>query len=93
MSIAEQIDWLKQHMLDQVDAGMAGFTIESQVLQFARVVVNACVGKMDVQHALDMHDHLQETGALQNMPCTDRLQHVYDYYHQWMELELATRYA
>ena len=93
MDTCKQIDWLKQQILDQVDAGMENFTMEERVLQFAKVVVNSCMGRIDVMHALDMHDHLHDIGALDNIKCKDRLQCLYEYFFQWVELELAVRYA
>ena len=39
MDTYKQIDWLKQQMLDQIDAGMEHFTMEQRVLEFAKVVV------------------------------------------------------
>jgi len=93
--IEEQIDWVKQQIMDQVDAGIENFTIlesgEGKLLEFCKVVVNSVVGKIDVSHALDYHGHLQDTGALQ--PGKDRIVCLIEYFVQWVELELARRYA
>ena len=89
--IEEQIDWVKQQIMDQVDAGMEHFTLDGKVLEFVKVVVNAVVGKIDVSHALDYCAHLQDAGALQ--PGKDRIACLTDYFVQCIELELARRYA
>ena len=44
-------------------------------------------------HALDMYDYLDEIGVLDNIKSKDRLQCLYNYFYNWIELELATRYA
>jgi len=87
----EQIDWVKQQIMDQVDAGIENFTLEGKVLEFAKVVVNSVVGKIDVSHALDYFYHLQDTGELR--PGKDRIICLIEYLVQWVELELARRYA
>jgi hypothetical protein len=97
MSIAEQIDWLKQHMLDQVDAAIESFTLvesgEEKTLTFSKVVVDSIINKIDVYNALDMYSYLQENGELEHIESTDRIQSLLDYFYAWIELELATRYA
>jgi len=91
----EQIDWVKQQIMDQVDAGIENFTIlesgDSKLLEFCQVVVNAIIGKIDVAHALDYFYYLQDNGALE--PSKDRLTALHDYFYKWIELELAKRYA
>ena len=89
--IEEQIDWVKQQIMDQVDAGIENFTLEGKVLEFAKIVVNSVVGKIDVSHALDYFYHLQDTGELR--PGKDRIICLIEYLVQWVELELARRYA
>jgi hypothetical protein len=89
--IEEQIDWVKQQIMDQVDAGIENFTLEGKVLEFAKIVVNSVVGKIDVSHALDYFYHLQDTGELR--PGKDRIICLIEYFVQWVELELARRYA
>jgi len=89
--IEEQIDWVKQQIMDQVDAGIENFALEGKVLEFAKVVVNSVVGKIDVSHALDYFYHLQDTGELR--PGKDRIICLIEYLVQWVELELARRYA
>lgn len=89
--IQEQIDWVKQQIMDQVDAGIENFTLDGKVLEFAKVVVNSVVGKIDVSHALDYYAYLQDTGDLR--VGKDRIACLIEYFVQWVELELATRYA
>jgi len=89
--IEEQIDWVKQQIMDQVDAGIENFTLEGKVLEFAKIVVNSVVGKIDVCHALDYFYHLQDTGEIR--PGKDRIICLIEYLVQWVELELARRYA
>jgi hypothetical protein len=97
MSIAEQIDWLKQHMLDQVDAAIESFALvesgEEKTLTFSKVVVDSIIHKIDVYNALDMYSYLQENGELEHIESTDRIQSLLDYFYAWIELELAMRYA
>jgi hypothetical protein len=96
-STADQIDWIKCKIKEQVDAAIESFTlVESgaqKTLQFSKVVVESIVHKMDVYNALDMHCYLQENGELNHIECTDRIQSLFDYFYAWIELELATRYA
>jgi hypothetical protein len=91
----EQIDWIKQQIMDQVDAGIEQFTLlesgEGKVLEFVKVVVNDIIGKIDVSHALNYFYHLQDTQQLQ--PGKDRMACLTEYFVQWVELELARRYA
>jgi hypothetical protein len=93
--IEAQIDWIKQCIADQVDAGIEHFTImesgEGKLLEFCKVVVNAIIGKIDVAHALDYFYYLQDNGGLE--PSKDRLTDLHDYFYKWIELELAKRYA
>lgn len=94
-AIEAQINWVKQHIMDQVDAGMENFAIaeagEVKLLEFTRVVVDAIVGKMDVQHAVCYCHHLQLHGALDSS--LDQLTALHHYFYDWIELQLATRYA
>ena len=94
-STIEQIDWIKSEIESQVDAGIENFTIlesgEGRLLEFAKVVVNSVIGKIDVSHALDYYGYLQDTGVLR--PGKDRITCLIEYFVQWIELELATRYA
>ena len=93
--IEEQIDWVKQQIMDQVDAGMEHLEImedeEGKVLEFCKEVVNSVVGKIDVSHALDYYGYLQDTGDLR--PGKDRIACLLEYLYKCTELELATRYA
>lgn len=94
--IEEQIDWVKQHIMDQVDAGIENFTIlesgEGKLLEFCKVVVESTVNRIDVKHALDMYSHIAATADTISTP-EDRIQCVFDYFNDWVELELARRYA
>ena len=91
----EQIDWVKQQIMDQVDAAIENFSVlecgEGKLLEFCKVVVNSVVGKIDVSHALDYFYHLQDTGHLR--PGKDRIICLIEYFNQFVELELARRYA
>lgn len=93
--IEEQIIWVKQQIMDQIDAGMEHLEImedeEGKVLEFCKEVVNTVVGKIDVCHALDYYGHLQDTGELR--PGKDRIACLTNYLYKCIELELATRYA
>jgi hypothetical protein len=94
-STIEQIDWIKQEIETQVDAGIENFTIlesgEGKLLEFCKVVVNSIIGKIDVMHALDYYAYLQDTGELP--PGKDRITCLIEYFYKWIELELARRYA
>ncbi|NBR26403.1 MAG: hypothetical protein EBU08_22000 [Micrococcales bacterium] len=93
-SPAAQIDWVKQHILDQVDAIVDNFTMNDPVklLQCSKVIVASVVDKIDIKHALDMYYHIMATVDAVSAP-QDRLQCVYDHFNDWIELELAKRYA
>ena len=94
-STIEQIDWIKSEIESQVDAGIENFTIlesgEGRLLEFAKVVVNSVIGKIDVSHALDYYGYLQDTGVLRTGK--DRITCLLEYFYQWIELELAKRFA
>ena len=91
----EQIDWIKNEIESQVDAGIEQFTIlesgEGKLLEFCKVVVTSIIGKIDVAHALDYFYYLRDNGELE--PSKDRLTDLHDYFYKWIELELARRYA
>jgi len=91
----EQIEWIKQQIVDQVDAGVEQFTVlesgDSKLLEFSRVVVDSIVGKIDVQHVLNYFYHLQDNGDLPMGK--DRIDCVSQYLYDWIALELARRYA
>jgi hypothetical protein len=95
IELLHQIDWVKNEIMDQVDAGIENFTLvesgEGKVLEFCKVVVNSVVGKIDVAHALDYCAYLQDTGELRTGK--DRIACLLEYFVQWTELELAKRYA
>jgi hypothetical protein len=90
-----QIDWIKRNIKAQVDAGIEGFTLmesgESKLLEFAKVVVKSVINKLTVGDALDYFYHLQDTGELR--PGKDRIVCLNECLVQWIELELAKRYA
>ena len=90
-----QIDWIQQRIMDQVDAGMEQYSElesgEHKLLQFTHQVVDAVLGKIDVQHALTYVHHLQHHGALDSSP--DQLTALHNYFYANIALELARRYA
>ena len=95
IELLHQIDWVKNEIETQVDAGMEHFTMlesaEGKVLEFCKVIVNSVVGKIDVAHALDYYAYLQDTGHL---PLgKDRIACLQEYFYAWIELQLARRYA
>ena len=79
--------------MDQVDAVLENFAVhdDAKLLQLADIIIESTMGKVDVAHALHMHDHLLDTGAMDAGP--DRMQCLHAYFHDWIELELAKRYA
>jgi hypothetical protein len=91
MTAAKDIEWIQQQILDQVNAIADNFTMNDPVklLECSKVVVSSVVDKIDIKHALGMYYHIA--------PCKDaledRLQCVYNYFNNWIELELAKRYA
>ena len=91
MTAAADMEWIQQEILDQVDAVIDSFTVNdpAKLLQCSKVIVASIVDKIDVKHALGMYYHLADTDTGN----TDRLQCVYDYFNNWIELELAKRYA
>ena len=95
VALLHQIDWIKNEIETQVDAGLENFTLvesgEGKLLEFCKVVVNSVVGKIDVAHALDYYAYLQDTGELR--PGKDRIACLTDYFYKWIELQLARRYA
>jgi hypothetical protein len=95
VALLHQIDWIKNEIETQVDAGIENFTLvesaEGKLLEFCKVVVNSVVGKIDVAHALDCCAYLQDTGHLP--PGKDCIACLMQYFYAWMELQLARRYA
>ena len=96
-STMEQIDWIKDKIVEQVDAAIENFTLiesgEQKTVAFSKVVVESIIHKIDVYNALDLYYYLKESGELNHIECTDRIQSLLDYFYAWIELELATRYA
>jgi len=94
MNAAADMEWIQQEILDQVNAIVDGFTVNdpAKLLQCSRVVVASVVDKIDVKHALGMYYHIAATADTVSAP-EDRLQCVYDHFNNWIELELARRYA
>jgi len=96
-SIDSQIEWIKDRIKEQVDAAIESFTLvesgEKKTIEFSKIVVESIIHKIDVYNALDMHAYLKESGELNNIESTDRIQCLFDYFYAWIELELATRYA
>jgi hypothetical protein len=97
MDTHAQIQWVQQEIMDQIDAHMQhGDIAESgphAVLAFAHETVHHCIGKIDVQHAMCMHAHLQDTGALHHITDHDRMLALFTYFNDWVSLALAKRYA
>jgi len=97
MNAESEIDWIQKEVLDQVDGAVESFTLlesgEKPLLEFSRVVVASIIGKIDVAHALNIYHHLYETGKLDDLDTKDRIQCLYDHFNDWIELELAKRYA
>ena len=96
-STIEQIDWIKDKIKEQVDAAIENFTLvesgEEKTLEFSKVVVESIINKIDVYNALDLYYYLKESGELNHIECTDRIQSLMHYFYAWIELELAVRYA
>jgi len=97
MNAESEIDWIQKEVLDQVDGAVESFTLlesgEKPLLEFSKVVVASIIGKIDVMHALNIYNHLHEAGKLDDLDTNDRIQCLYDYFNDWIELELAKRYA
>jgi len=96
-SIDSQIQWIKDRIVEQVDSAIDSFTLvesgEEKTIEFSKIVVESIIHKIDVYNALDMYYYLQESGELEHIESTDRIQSLFDYFYAWIELELATRYA
>ena len=97
MSPAADIDWIQQEVLDQVDAAVEQFTVHDpeKLLSLSKVIVSSIINRIDVAHALGMYYHIVEQAIDKNTwtSSPDRLQCIYDYFNNWIELELAKRYA
>jgi hypothetical protein len=97
MTPASDMEWIQCEILDQVDAVVENFTVNDpqKLLECSKVIVSSIVDKIDVKHALGMYYHMVEQAVDKNtwMSSPDRLQCVYDYFNNWIELELAKRYA
>jgi len=94
MSPAADIEWIQQEVLDQVDVVVEQFTVYDphKLLDLSKVIVSSIIDKIDVAHALGMYYHIAATKDTVSAP-EDRLQCVYDHFNDWIELELAKRYA
>jgi len=94
MTAATDIEWIQQEILDQVNVIVENFTVNDplKLLECSKVVVSSVVDKIDIKHALGMYYHIAATVDTLSAP-EDRLQCVYDYFNDWIELELAKRYA
>jgi hypothetical protein len=97
MTAAADMEWIQCEILDQVNAVVENFTVNDpkKLLECSRVIVASVVDKIDVKHALGMYYHLVEQAVDKNvwMSSADRLQCVYVYFNNWIDLELAKRYA
>ena len=94
MTPASDIEWIQHEILHQVNAVVENFTMNDpeKLLELSKVIVSSIVDKIDVKHALGMYYHIAATEDTVPAP-EDRLQCVYDYFNEWIELELAKRYA
>ena len=95
MNTVEQINWVKQDIMHQIDTHMEHLEVmedtEGEVLQMCKQAVHDVVGKMPVAAALQCCAYLQDTGEL---PAgKDRITCLTNYLYACTELELATRYA
>lgn len=97
MSPAADIEWIQQEVLDQVDVVVEQFTVYDphKLLDLSKVIVSSIIDKIDVAHVLGMYYWIVEQAIDKEtwVSSPDRLQCVYDYFNQWVELELAKRYA
>jgi hypothetical protein len=97
MSAASDMAWIQQEILDQVDVAVEQFTVYDahKLLDLSKVIVSSIIDKIDVAHVLSMYYHIVEQAADKEswVSSPDRLQCVYDYFNDWIELELAKRYA
>ena len=97
MTAAADMQWIQQEILDQVDTVVENLTANDpkKLLECSKVIVSSIVDKIDVKHALGMYYHMVEQAVDKNtwMSSADRLQCVYDHFNNWIELELAKRYA
>ena len=97
MTAISDIEWIQQEVLDQVDAVVENFTMNDpqKLLECSKVIVSSIIDKIDVAHVLGIYycivDEAVDKETWVSSP--DRLQCVYDYFNQWVELELAKRYA
>ena len=90
-----QIDNVKKDIQSQVDEAIEKFTIlesgEGKLLEFTKVVVDSVMCRLLVGDALDYFYHLQDIGEIR--PGKDRIVCLQEYFYNWIELELARRYA
>jgi hypothetical protein len=97
MSPAADIEWIQQEVLDQVDVVVEQFTVYDphKLLDLSKVIVSSIIDKIDVAHVLGMYYWIVEQAIDKEtwVSSPDRLQCVYDYFNEWVELELAKRYA
>ena len=97
MTPAADMAWIQQEILHQVDTVVEHFTMNDpqKLLECSKVIVSSIVDKIDVKHALGMYYHIVEQAIDKEswVSSTDRLQCIYDYFNNWIELELAKRYA
>jgi hypothetical protein len=97
MTAAADMAWIQQEILHQVDVIVESFAANDPVklLECSKVIVASIVDKIDVKHALGMYYHIVEQAADKESwtSSPDRLQCIYDYFNDWIQLELAKRYA
>ena len=97
MTPASDMQWIQCEILHQVDAIVENFTMNDpkKLLECSKVIVSSIVDKIDVKHALGMYYHMVEQAVDANTwtSSPDRLQCIYDYFNDWIALQLAKRYA
>jgi hypothetical protein len=97
MNAAADMAWIEQEILHQVNVVAENFTMNDpqKLLECSKVIVASIVDKIDIKHALGMYYHMVEQAVDKNTwtSSPDRLQCIYDYFNNWIELELAKRYA
>jgi len=97
MTAATDMQWIQQEILHQVDTVVENFAANDpqKLLECSKVIVSSIVDKIDVKHALSMYYHIVKQAADKESwtSSPDRLQCVYDHFNNWIELELAKRYA
>ena len=99
MTPASDIEWIKETIMRQVDTSIERLGIQAsgdaKLMDHGKAVASQLISKIDVSTVLGMYYHIVEQSIDKETwtSSPDRLQCVYDYFNQWVELELAKRYA